>query len=182
MYTNRRRLQWAWFTTDGSYYSRVGRRLDWRNGLTDLPRGSLQRLALTVWRSARQTDRQGGWERLVCWFVWTARLRYQVAEGWCCWGVEDGPTESSERRPAADCGYSTLTICCIQGPLQMSDCEASTRVNTHKRSVCSVPQNIIIEVKLFVSTPLAIVLFPFSRGNHILVLLYCLCAIKHCAA
>lgn len=33
----------------------------------------------------RQTDRQGGWERLVCRLVWTARLRYQVAVGWC-WG------------------------------------------------------------------------------------------------
>lgn len=53
---------------------------------SDLPRGSRRRLALTVWSSAGQTDRQGGWERLVCRLVWTARLRYQVAVGWCCWG------------------------------------------------------------------------------------------------
>lgn len=53
---------------------------------SDLPRGGRRRLALTVWSSAEQTDRQGGWERLVCRLVWTARLRYQVAVGWCCWG------------------------------------------------------------------------------------------------
>lgn len=33
----------------------------------------------------RQTDRLGGWERLVRRLVWTARLGYQVAVGWC-WG------------------------------------------------------------------------------------------------
>lgn len=84
------------------------------------------------------------------------------------------PTESPERRPAADCWYNTMKTCCIQGPRQMSDCEASTRVNTHERSACSPPQNITIEVQLFIIKSLATVLFSFGRGHYILVFLYCL--------
>lgn len=49
-------------------------------------------LALTARSSAgqpvRQTGRLGGWERLVCRLVWTARLRYQVAVLWA--GVGGG--------------------------------------------------------------------------------------------